>query len=147
MVCGRTVAKGHWRFVRRQGYGLSKGQLLRCAEGVAQETQERRLEGPAPALQAETLRQKRHFKVPCKSSAITLRDDGVLRLSNGRGEDPVLINGPSDNGPKRVDIGAIHLLTGIRERIDYGKKANQRLHQWACGEFVRMVDTRPGSTE
>ena len=34
-----------------------------------------------------------------------LRDDGVLRLSNGRGNDPALIDWPSDRKPKRVEIG------------------------------------------
>jgi putative transposase len=206
-------------------------------------------------------KQKRYFKVQWKSSAIRLRDDSVLRLSNGRGNDPVFIDWPSEKKPKRieigwdgdqyelraqyrieerqepkgnetagVDIGEIHLaavytgskcwtvngrelrslrrqqnrtkarfakriarkkrgsrrwkrlvraknryltkirgqikdllhkhstrlvktiherrvgtvvvgdLTGLRERIDYGKKANQRLHQWAYGEFVRMLE-------
>jgi putative transposase len=50
-------------------------------------------------------KQKRYFKVQWKSEAIRLRDDGVLRLSNGRGEDPVLIDWPSDRKPKRVEIG------------------------------------------
>lgn len=50
-------------------------------------------------------KQKRYFKVQWKSSAIRLRDDGVLRLSNGRGEDPALIDWPSDRKPKRVEIG------------------------------------------
>ena len=206
-------------------------------------------------------KQKRYFKVQWKSSAIRLRDDGVLRLSNGRGNDPVLIDWPSGRKPKRVeigwdgdqyelrcqyeaqeteepkgdktagiDIGEIHLvavhtgseswtvngrelrslrrqqnrtkahldskidrkkyggrrwkrlarakdrqlekirnqirdllhkqstrlvktlherrvgtvvvgdLTGIRENLDYGPKANQRLHQWAYSEFARMIE-------
>jgi len=50
-------------------------------------------------------KQKRYFKVQWKSSAIRLRDDGVLRLSNGRRNDPVLIDWPSDRKPKRVEIG------------------------------------------
>jgi putative transposase len=211
-------------------------------------------------------KQKRYFKVQWKSSAIKLRDDGVLRLSNGRGSEPVLIDWPSEavasgQEPKRVevgwdgdqyelrcqyevepeekpkgdktagiDVGEIHLaavytgskswtvngrelrslrrqqnrtkarldskidrkeygsrkwkrlvrardrqltkirsqikdllhkqstrlvktlherrvgtvvvgdLTGIRESIDYGSAANQRLHQWAYNEFVRMIE-------
>ncbi len=213
-------------------------------------------------------KQKRYFKVQWKPAAIRLRDDGVLRLSNGRGNDsngrgndPVLIDWPSEKEPKRVeigwdgsqyelrcqykveedeepkgdkttgiDIGEIHLaavragdeswtvngrelrslrrqqnrtkarldskidrkergsrrwkrlvrakdrqlskirgrikdllykqstrliktlherrvgtvvvgdLTGIRNGMDYGSKANQRLHQWAYGEFVRMIE-------
>jgi putative transposase len=273
-----TVAKWHWRFVRRQGYWLSKGQAqtMYCkgfdglhsqsAQAVAdsfydslqswrKKRKSRNYEGLRPPY-----KQKRYFKVQWKSSAIRLRDDGVLRLSNGRGNDPVLIDWPSEKEPKRVeigwdgsqyelrcqykveehegpkgtktagiDIGEIHLaavytgdeswtvsgrelrglrrqqnrtkarlgskidrkvrgsrrwkrlarakdrqlskirnqikdllhkqstrliktlherrvgtvvvgdLTGIRERIDYGSKTNQRLHQWAYGEFARMI--------
>lgn len=79
-----TVAKWHWRFVRRQGYWLSKGQAQKMyckgidglhsqsaqavadsfydslqlySSIVAQETKKRRLRGPAPALQAEEILQ------------------------------------------------------------------------------------------
>ena len=273
-----TAAKWHWRFVRRQGYWLSKGQaqMMYCkgydglhsqsAQAVADSFydalnawRKKRKNGSCGGLRPP-YKQKRYFKVQWKSSAIKLRDDGVLRLSNGRGEDPVLIDWPSDREPKRVeigwdgdqyelrcqyevreteepkgngiagiDLGEIHLaavytdsgsflfngrelrslrrqqnrtkarfakkiarkkrgsrrwkrlvraknkhltkirnqindllhkqstrliktfherqvgtvvvgdLRGIRERISYGKKANQRLHQWAYGEFARMI--------
>lgn len=38
-------------------------------------------------------------------------------------------------------VGAVVVgdLTGIRNGLDYGSKANQRLHQWAYGEFVHMI--------
>jgi putative transposase len=274
-----TVTKWHWRFVDRQGYWLSKGQAQKMyckgydglhsqsAQAVAdsfydslQSWRKKRQNGNYDGLRPP-YKQKRHFKVQWKSSAIKLRDDGVLRLSNGRGTDPVLIDWPSDKEPKRVeigwdgnqyelrcqykveedeepngdktagiDIGEIHLaavyaedetwtvngrelrslrrqqnrtkarldskidqkeygsrrwkrlarakdqqlskirnqikdllhkqstrliktlhetrvgtvvvgdLTGIREGLDYGPKANQRLHQWAYGEFVRMIE-------
>ena len=279
-----TVAKWHWRFVRRQGYWLSKGQAqtMYCkgygglhsqsAQAVAdsfydslRSWRKKRMKGRYEGLRPP-YKQKRYFKIQWKSSAIRLRDDGVLRLSNGRGNDPVLINWPSEaiasgQEPKRVeigwdgdqyelrcqykveeneepkgdktagiDIGEIHLaavhtgseswavngrelrslrrqqnrtkarfakkisrkkrgsrrcrrlvraknryltkiqnqikdllhkqstrliktlherrvgtvvvgdLTGIRERINYGSKANQRLHQWAYGAFVQMLE-------
>ena len=274
-----TVAKWHWRFVDRQGYWLSKGQAQKMyckgydglhsqsAQAVAdsfydslQSWRKKRKSGDYEGLRPP-YKQKRYFKIQWKSSAIRLRDDGVLRLSNGRGNDPVLINWPSEKEPKRVeigwdgdqyelrcqykveeneepkgdetagiDIGEIHLaavhtgraswtvngrehrslrrqqnrtkgrfakriarkkrgsrrcrrlvraknryltkirnqikdllhkqstrliktlherrvgtvvvgdLTGIRERIDYGSKANQRLHQWAYGAFVQMLE-------
>jgi len=39
------------------------------------------------------------------------------------------------------DIGTIVLgdLTGIRENINYGKRANQRLHQWAFGKVTQLI--------
>jgi putative transposase len=40
---------------------------------------------------------------------------------------------------RRVGTVVVGDLTGIRERIDYGSKTNQRLHQWAYGEFVHMI--------
>jgi putative transposase len=274
-----TVAKWHWRFVDRQGHWLSEGQAKKMyckgfdglhsqsAQAVAecfyeslQSWRSKRKSGNYEGLRPP-YKQKRYFKIQWKSSAIKLRDDGVLRLSNGRGEDPVLIEWPSDREPKRVevgwdgsqyelrcqykveseeepkgsktagiDVGEIHLgavftedeswivngrelrslrrqqnrtkarldskidqkeygsrkwkrlarakdrqlgkirnqikdllhkqstrlvktlherrvgtvvvgdLTGIRNGLDYGSKANQRLHQWAYSEFVRMIE-------
>ena len=279
-----TVAKWHWRFVDRQGYWLSKSQAQKMyckgVDGLHSQSAQAVADSFYDSLKAwckkresgnyEGLRppykQKRYFKVQWKYSAIKLRDDGVLRLSNGRGENPVLIDWPSEaiasgQEPKRVeigwdgdqyelrcqykveenkepkgektagiDIGEIHLaavhtggeswtvngrelrslrrqqnrtkarldskidqkeygsrkwkrlvrakdrtlstirnqikdllhkqstrlvktlhetrvgtvvvgeLAGIRESIDYGSKANQRLHQWAFSEFVRMIE-------
>ena len=109
-----TVAKWHWRFVRRQGYWLSKGQAqtMYCkgygglhsqsAQAVAdsfydslRSWRKKRMKGRYEGLRPP-YKQKRYFKIQWKSSAIRLRDDGVLRLSNGRGNDPVLINWPSE---------------------------------------------------
>ena len=118
-----TVAKWHWRFVDRQGYWLSKGQAqtMYCKgyEGLHSQSAQAVTDSFYDSLQSwrkkrdngnyEGLRppykQKRYFKVQWKSGAIKLRDDGVLRLSNGRGSDPVLIDWPSDREPKRVEIG------------------------------------------
>ena len=38
-------------------------------------------------------------------------------------------------------IGTIVLgdLTGIRDNIDYGKRANQKLHQWAFGKVTELI--------
>ena len=118
-----TVAKWHWRFVDRQGYWLSKGQAQKMyckgfdglhsqsAQAVADSFydslkawRKKRKSGNYEGLRPP-YKQKRYFKVQWKSSAIRLRDDGVLRLSNGRGSDPVLIDWPSDDEPKRVEIG------------------------------------------
>jgi putative transposase len=118
-----TVAKWHWRFVDRQGYWLSKRQVQKMycrgfdglhsqsAQAVAdsfydslQSWRKKRKSGNYEGLRPP-YKQKRHFKVQWKSGAIKLRDDGVLRLSNGRGNDPVLIDWPSGREPKRVEIG------------------------------------------
>lgn len=39
------------------------------------------------------------------------------------------------------DIGTIVIgdLKGIRDNIDYGKRANQKLHQWAYGKIVNLI--------
>ena len=118
-----TVAKWHWRFVDRQGYWLSKtqAQKMHCKgyDGLHSQSAQAVADSFYDALQAwrskrnsgsyEGLRppykQKRYFKVQWKSSAICLRDDGVLRLSDGRGENPVLIDWPCSEEPKRVETG------------------------------------------
>ena len=42
----------------------------------------------------------------------------------------------SETGIGRIVIGD---LTGIRENIDYGKRANQKLHQWAFGKVIELI--------
>jgi len=118
------ICKWHWRFVDRQGYWLSKGQSQKMyckgyrgglhsqsAQAVADNFynalsswRKKRQNGDYEGLRPP-YKQKKYFKIQWKSSAIRLRDDGVLRLSNGRSEDPVLIDWPSDKKPKRVEIG------------------------------------------
>ena len=49
-------------------------------------------------------KQKRYFKANWNYTQIRLRDDRVLRLSTGRGNEPVLIDWPHPE-PKRVEIG------------------------------------------
>ena len=39
----------------------------------------------------------------------------------------------------RVGVVVIGKLTGIRDNINYGKKVNQKLHQWAFAEFTRQL--------
>jgi IS605 OrfB family transposase len=38
-----------------------------------------------------------------------------------------------------VDTIALGDLTGIRERIDYGKRLNQRLHAWPFAKLTQMI--------
>ena len=40
---------------------------------------------------------------------------------------------------KKVETIVIGDIKHIRESINYGKKVNQKLHQWAFGEFRRMI--------
>ncbi|MYG06192.1 IS200/IS605 family element transposase accessory protein TnpB, partial [Candidatus Poribacteria bacterium] len=48
---------------------------------------------------------------------------------------------------KDRDIATIVIgdLTGIRENIDYGKKANQKLHQWAFGKITQLISYKAKS--
>lgn len=48
---------------------------------------------------------KQWNKICWKKQAIKLQDDGALRLSNGRGNDPILIDWPVDKEPVFVEIG------------------------------------------
>lgn len=41
---------------------------------------------------------------------------------------------------RRVSTLVIGDVRGIRNDLDYGKKVNQKLHQWAHGKFRRMVE-------
>ena len=51
------------------------------------------------------------------------------------------------NKCRENNIGTIILgnLTGIRENIDYGKKANQKLHQWAFAKIVNLIEYKAKS--
>ena len=113
------ICTWYWRTVRRQGHWTSKGQMRKWhvngLEGLHSHTakavndqfyeavnswhgNDRKGNPPYNA-------QKRWNVVRWKSPSIKLRDDGVLRLSNGRGEDPVLIDWPVDQEPVFVEIG------------------------------------------
>ena len=118
-----AIVKWHWRFAGRQGHWPSKPAmqrwLCRGYEGLHSRSSQAVADSFYDALSAwrekrqsgdyEGLRppykQKKYFKTVWKSSAIRLQGDGVLRLSNGRGENPVLIDWPSAQEPKRVEIG------------------------------------------
>ncbi|WP_263809297.1 hypothetical protein [Salinibacter sp.] len=141
-----TVAKWHWRFVDRQGYWLSKGQAqtMYCKgfDGLHSQSAQAVADSFYDSLNAwrkkrktgnyEGLRppykQKRDFKVQWKASATRLRDDGVLRLSNGRGNKPVLIDWPSGKEPKRVEIG------GDGDQYELSRSAQRRRRRRAEGE-------------
>jgi putative transposase len=69
-----------------------------------------------------------------KSQAVKLRDDGVLRLSCGRGNDPVLIDWPVDEEPRTVEIGK--RLGGFVVRAQYEVEPEDR----TTGDKVAGID-------
>ena len=113
------IVTSHWRLIRKKGVWLSKTamQRWRCqghdvlhsqtAQAVADcffdalgSWRKRRKQEPKSR---PPHRRKRFYKILWKSSAIRVRD-GKLRLSNGRGNAPVVIVWPHAV-PKRVEIG------------------------------------------
>jgi len=68
-------------------------------------------------------RQKQWNKICWKSYAIKLRNDGMLRLSCGRGNDPILIDWPVDKEPVFVEIG---WNRGYEVRATYKVKPENR---------------------
>jgi putative transposase len=77
-------------------------------------------------------KQKRFYKLTWKSSAIRVRD-GTLRLSNGRGNPPVVIAWPHAV-PKRVEIG----WNG--EEYELRAQFNVEPHSQPKGDLVAGVD-------
>ncbi|WP_251931430.1 RNA-guided endonuclease InsQ/TnpB family protein [Salinibacter ruber] len=113
------ICTWYWRWVDRQDHWTSKGQMQKwCVNGhddfqahSAQAVNDQfydainswhknNRKGNPPRN-----RSKRWNKICWKKSAIKMRDDGVLRLSCGRGNDPVLIDWPVDKKPVYAEIG------------------------------------------
>jgi len=69
-----------------------------------------------------------------KSQGVTLRDDGVLRLSTKRGEDSILINWPVDTEPRTVEVGKTS--NGYVVRAQYDKEPVDR----TTGDKVAGID-------
>ncbi len=114
-----TICTWHWRTVDRQGHWLSKTAMQRwhckghpnfhsqTAQAVADQFysslkswRARDRKGKLPLD-----REKEWNKICWKSEAIKLQNDGKLRLSNGWGNDAVLIDWPVDEEPVYVEIG------------------------------------------
>ena len=118
-VLWSQITKWHWRFVRRQGHWASKPAmqrwLCRGYEGLHSQSAQAVADSFYDALSSwrskreaypdakPPYKQKRFFKTVWKSSALRVRD-GKLRLSNGRGSDPIVIRWQWPK-PKRVEIG------------------------------------------
>jgi len=114
-----TICTWYWRTVDRQDHWLSQGAMMRwhckghsdfhsqTAQAVADQFYSSVKSWHAKGRKGKPPldREKEWNKICWKSKAIKLRSDGQLRLSNGRGNEPVLINWPVDEEPKFVEIG------------------------------------------
>ncbi len=142
-----TICTWHWRTVDRQGHWLSQGAMMRwhckghpdfhsqTAQAVADQFysslkswRARDRKGKPPMD-----REKEWNKICWKSQAIKLRSDGKLRLSNGRGNEPVLIDWPVDEEPIFVEIG---WNQGFEVRATYKTEAEDR----TTGDKIAGVD-------
>ncbi|MCS3856600.1 transposase, partial [Salinibacter ruber] len=113
------ICTWYWRWVDRQDHWTSKGQMQKwCVNGhddfqahSAQAVNDQfydainswhknNRKGNPPRN-----RSKKWNKICWKSEAIKLKDDGVIRLSCGRGNHPVLIDWPVGKEPVFVEIG------------------------------------------
>jgi len=113
------ICKWYWRTVNRQDKWLSKESMQKwhvdghkdfhahTAQAVADQFYDaiKGWHGNDRKGNPPQNCSKKWNKVCWKSQSIKLRDDGVLRLSCGRGNDPVLINWPVNQKPVFVDIG------------------------------------------
>jgi putative transposase len=113
------ICTWYWRWVDRQDHWTSKGQMQKwCVNGhddfqahTAQAVNDQFYDAVNSWHKNDRQgnpprnRSKKWNKVCWKKSAIKLRDDGVLRLSCGRGNDPVLIDWPVNEKPVFVEIG------------------------------------------
>jgi len=113
------ICMWYWRTARRQDHFLSKGAMQKwhvnghedfhahTAQAVNDQFYNAisswhgkdREENPPQNCQ------KQWNKICWKTRAIRLREDGMLRLSNGRDNDPILIDWPADKEPIFVEIG------------------------------------------
>jgi len=113
------VCKWYWRVVDRQGHGLTEAAAKRwfskghpafhsqSSQAVVEQFYDAMSswhgndrEGNPPRN-----REKQWNKICWKKQAIKLRGDGMLRLSNGRGNDPILVDWPASREPVFVEIG------------------------------------------
>jgi putative transposase len=111
------ICKWYWRTVDRQDHWLSKGSMQKWhANGhesfhahTAQAVNDQFYNALKSWWEEENNPpqncSKQWNKVCWKKEAIKLRADGTLRLSCGRGNDPILIDWPVDKEPVFVEIG------------------------------------------
>ena len=142
-----TICTWYWRTLDRQNHWLSQGAMMRwyckshddfhsqTAQAVADQfySSIKSWQAKGPQAKPPLDREKEWNKICWKSGAIKLRSDGKLRLSNGRGNDPVLINWPVDEEPIFVEIG---WNQGFEVRATYETETEDR----TTGDKIAGVD-------
>jgi len=129
------VCKWYWRTVDRQDHWLSvkafKRWHAKSHESFHSQTSQAVVEQFHNAIKSwhrndrkgnlPRNTSKEWNKIQWKSQAIKLKDNGDLRLSNGRGNDPVLINWKVGKEPVQVEIGwtASHWTGEYEARATY----------------------------
>jgi len=142
-----TICTWYWRTVDRQGHWLSQGAMMRwhckdhsdfhsqTSQAVADQfyssikSWHARDQKGKPPLD----REKEWNKICWKSQCIKLRSDGKLRLSNGLGNEPVLLEWPVNEEPVYVEIG---WNQGYEARATYKIKTEDR----TTGDKVAGID-------
>ncbi len=142
-----TICTWYWRTVDRQKHRLSQGAMMRwhckdhpdfhsqTAQAVVDQfySSIKSWQAKGPQSKPPLDREKDWNKICWKSQAIKLRSDGQLRLSNGRDNDPVLIDWPVDEKPVYVEIG---WNQGFEVRATYKTEAEDR----TTGNKIAGVD-------
>ena len=134
--------KGFWlskgnvqKYMRHREYGLHSQSIQACADAyfdALESCYHARKSNPDAKPPKRT---PKHFKVRWKSNAISHPEEGLLRLSNGRGRQPILLE--TDIQPKYVEMyyhrGAYYFAlvskievppkqeTGITVAVDMGE--------------------------
>ena len=134
--------KGFWmskdavqKYMRHREYGLHSQSVQACADSYFDALKSCRHARKSNPNAKPPKRTPRHFKVRWKSNAISHPKEGLLRLSNGRGREPILLE--TDIQPKYVEMyyhrGSYHFAliskvevppkqeTGITVAVDMGE--------------------------
>ena len=143
-----SICKWYWRTVDRQDHWLSKTAMRRwhckghdvLPSQTAQEVAEQFYEAVGswhdndrkgdPPKRCD----KTYNVLRWTYQGVTLRDDGVLRLSTKRGEDSILIDWPVDEEPRTVEIGKTS--GGFVVRAQYDTEPEDR----TTGDNVAGID-------
>ena len=142
------VCRWYWRTVDRQDHWLSKTAMRQwhCKDHdvlpsqTAQEVTEQFYEAVGSWHEGDRKGNppkrcdKEYNVLRWTYQGVTLRDDGVLRLSTKRGEDSILIDWPAETEPRVVEIGK--RPGGFVVRAQYGVGPEDRTR----GDKVAGID-------